>query len=203
MNYDYDASYLDSADTEAWPVEDESADYADFSDYSDYAGDYSEARGRRKPVPRPVKGASGAPVFRKRPAPGAASNSVTQAQLEAALARVRQQITANATAIKTIDGRVRTVIADTQKLQAQTRKTVDKLRSDLRTTQTLSALIPLLTANNAKLASIAPLAHLVMGSEGFPGGQSAGQSGSGGPLGNTNNLITIGALAFASGIFDK
>ena len=46
---------------------------------------------------------------------------MTQAQLEAALARVREQITANATAIKTIDGRVRTVITDTQKLQAMTR----------------------------------------------------------------------------------
>ena len=124
MSYDYDASYLDSADTEAWPMEDESFDnFESFDTFESYDSYDAEARRKRKPMPRPVKGASGAPVFRKRAAPGGASGSVTQAQLEAALARVRQQITANATAIKTIDGRVRTVISDTQKLQAQTRKT--------------------------------------------------------------------------------
>lgn len=206
MNYDYDASYLDSADTEAW-MEDESAEFSEnFGDYSsdyagDYSGDYSEARGRRKPVPRPVKGPSGGPLFRRRAAPGGAGNTVTQAQFAVAMAKVQKDFATTRKGIQTIDGRVRTVISDTQKLQAQTRKSVDKLRSELRTTQTLSALLPLIAPPGSTFGAIAPLAHLVIGGEGFGGGQSGGQTGSGGFLGNSNNLIAVGALAFASGIF--
>jgi hypothetical protein len=147
-----------------------------------------------------VRPSTGGSTFRPRPGPGGASGSVTQAQLEAALARVRQQITANANAIKTIDGRVRTVISDTQKLQAATRKDVAKLRSELKTTQTLSALIPLIAPPTSPLAQVAPLAHLMGGDV-----LSGGQAGGGGSLlgGNTNNLLTIGALLYASGVFDK
>src|SRR5690349_11464762 len=99
MNYGYaDFSYLASPEDETWPPE-EPEDLDD-------ENLYSEAR-RRRPPP-PVRPASGASAFRARSS--GPSGPVTQAQLEAALARVRQQLTANATAIKTIDGRVRTVI---------------------------------------------------------------------------------------------
>jgi len=183
MNYDYDASYLDSpdlADAEAWP---------------DY-GDYGEAR---KKTPPSVKGASGASTYKK-PPPSGGGGSVTQAQLEAALARVREQITANATAIKTIDGRVRTVISDTQKLQAMSKKDVDKLRADLRNTQTLSALIPLL-ANGTPYENVAPLLHLVNSDVLGTSGQSSSSSSSGSILGNNSNLIAIGALLYAANVF--
>jgi hypothetical protein len=150
-----------------------------------------------------VRTPKGGRLAPRRPAAGGAGRDGTQAVFAAAMAKVQQNTTATNNAIKTVDGRVRTVISDTQKLQAQTRKSLDKLRSDLRTTQTLSALIPLLAPPDSKFGKIAPLAHLVMGNENSPGSQSSGQSGSGGPLGSTNNLITVGALAFASGIFDR
>jgi hypothetical protein len=206
MSYEYEATYLDSdSDSEAWP-----SDYEAFGDFEsegiydtyDSADSYGEARGKRPARPRPVRTPKGGRLAPRRPA-GGASRYVTQAAFAAAMAKVQQNTTATNKAIQTVDGRVRTVISDTQKLQAQTRKSLDKLRSDLRTTQTLSALIPLLAPPSSRFHKIAPLAHLVIGNEGFPGGQSSGQSGSAGPLGNTNNLITVGALAFASGIFDR
>jgi hypothetical protein len=204
MNYDYDATYLDSdSDSEAWPGDNEAfGDYDSESIYDvfDSADSYGEARGKRPARPRPVRTPKAGRLAPRRPA-GGASRYVTQAAFAAAMAKVQQNTTATNKAIQTVDGRVRTVISDTQKLQAQTRKSLDKLRSDLRTTQTLSALIPLLAPPDSKFGKIAPLAHLVMGNDTSPGGPSSSQSGSGGPLGNTNNLITVGALAFASGIF--
>jgi hypothetical protein len=191
MTYGYaDQSYLDSYEDETWPSE-EPEDLEDESLYS-------ESRRRRRPPP-PVKPASGAPTFR--PRPSGPSGSVTQAQLEAALARVRQQVTANATAIKTIDGRVRTVIADNSRLQATAKRDTDKLRADLKTTQTLSALIPLIAPAGTTFGQVAPLLHLV--GPDLMGGGGATTPGSGGLLGNTNNLIAIGALLYASGVFEK
>ncbi len=188
MNYDYhyDASFLDSSENnEAWP----------------YDSEYAEARLR----PGPVRPASGRPLNTPRPASASAGGGhVTQAQLEAAMAKTRSEIVANANAIKTVDGRVRTVIGDMQKLQMSTKKDLDKLRSDLRTTQTLSAMIPLLAPPGSPFGQIAPLAHLVVGDM-LSGGTTSGGSNSGGSsmLGNSSNLITIGALLFASGAFDK
>lgn len=205
MNYDYEATYLDSdsdSDSEAWSDYEGFDTFESFDTYDTYdsADSYGEARRKRPARPRPVRPAKGARLMPKRPAAG--GQFVSQAAFAAAMAKVQQQVTTNGKAIQTVDGRVRTVISDTQKLQAQTRRSVDKLRSDLRTTQTLSALIPLLAPPGTAFGKIAPLAHLVMGGGGLPG-QSGGQAGSGNPLGNTNNLVTVGALAFASGMFDK
>jgi hypothetical protein len=180
MNYYSEASYLDSPDqyeAEAWPV--------DFD---------AEAKPKSPPPVRPSPGGS---TFRPRPAPGG-GGSVTQAQLEAALARVREQITANSNAIRTVDGRVRTVISDTQKLQAMTRKDVEKLRGDLRNTQTLSAILPLF-GTTTPLGRALPLLHLV-GSDFLQGSQGSSSNG-GSILGSNSNLIAIAALAFASGVF--
>jgi len=204
MNYEYEATYLDSdSDSEAWPSDYESYDTFEASENFDTLESYdAEARRRRPARPRPVRPARGR-LTPRRAAAGASGNFVTQAAFAAAMAKVEGQNRVNGEAIKTVDTRVRTVISDTQKLQAQTRRSLDKLRSDLRTTQTLSALIPLIAPPDSQFGKIAPLAHLVMGSGGFPGSQSGGQGGTSGGLGNTNNLITIGALAFASGAFDK
>ena len=90
-----------------------------------------------------------------------------------------------------------------QELQAMTKKDLDKLRGELRNTQTLSALIPLIAQPGTTIGRVAPLLHLV-GSDvlGTGGGQSS--SGSSSMLGGSNsNLITIGALLYASGVFDK
>ena len=140
MNYDYDASYLDSpdlADAEAWPT--------------DTYVDYSEARPKR---PGPVRPASGASAFKPRSGPSG-GGSVTQAQLEAALARVREQITANANAIKTIDGRVRTVISDTQKLQAMTKKDLEELGDKMKAAKKAAPTRPHPRAPNKPPANVA------------------------------------------------
>ncbi|MGK9171299.1 hypothetical protein KXR53_33720 [Inquilinus limosus] len=192
MNYDTPETYLDAPDVDSPDIESWDTDLYDILEDESYD---TESRRRRRP--RPVRTATGASTFRGRPTGG----PVTQAQLEAALARVRQQITANATAIKTVDGRVRTVVGDMNRLQASAKKDLGKLRADLRTTQTLSALIPLIAPPDSKFGQVAPLLHLV-GSDLVSGSGMSSTSSGGGMLGNTNNLIAIGALAYASGIFD-
>jgi hypothetical protein len=194
MTYDFvDSDTLESADSESWDSD---------SIYDNYEGETWGEASRRRPA-RPAPRASGASAFRPRPGAGA-SGPVTQAQLEAALARVRVEIRANATGIKTLDGRVRTVAADQAKFEVATKKQVDKLRADLKMDQTLSALIPLFTAPDRttgkpnRFASVAPLLHLV--GPDLAGSVGSG-SGAGGLLGNTNNLIAIGALLYASDTF--
>lgn len=195
MSYLYDTIYADD--------ESDSESYLIGSD--DDAENYSESRrrGRGRGRPSPVRPAPGGNLFRPRPAPGAGSGGVTQAQLEAALNRVREQVTANANAIKTVDGRVRTIIADAQKLQAETRKDVSKLRSELKTTQTISALVPLIAPPGSSFHQVAPLLHLIgpdlLGST--SSGSSGGSQGSSGNLLGGNNLLAIGALIYASGAF--
>lgn len=167
---------------------------------------YYEARGRGRPSPRPVTPATGGNLFRPRaPTGGPTGGGVTQAQLEAALSRVREQVTANATAIKTVDERVRTVISDAQKLQAETRKDVSKLRSELKTTQTISALVPLIAPPGSKFGQVAPLLHLV--GPDLMGSGTGGSTGTSSPSSSNNllagnNLLAIGALVYASGILD-
>lgn len=198
MSYDFmDADYADSPDGEGWGGD---SVYDSFGGES-WSDSYGEARNRRRPQ-RPAPTATGASAFKPRPGAGA-SGPVTQAQLEAALARVRTEIRANATGIKTLDGRVRTAVADQQRFEVATRKRVDKLQSDLRTTQTLSALIPLIAPPGSAFGNVAPLLHLI-GPDLAGSSSSGGSAGMGGGLlGNNNNLIAIGALLYANGTFDK
>lgn len=187
MTYDFvDSETLESADSESWGSD---------SIYDSSEDESWEASPRRRPT-RPAPRASGTSAFRPRPGAGA-SGPVTQAQLEAALARVRVEIRANATGIKTLDGRVRTVATDQAKFEAATKKQVDKLRADLKMDQTISALVPLIVPPTSKFASVAPLLHLV----GPDLAGSIGGGGANGILGNTNNLIAIGALLYANGTF--
>jgi hypothetical protein len=189
--------YMETESSDAWDG-DSAFDSWDFdSESSDNA-----ENNRRRGLARPVTSARGTNAFRPRPNAGA-SGAVTQAQLAAALARVRTEITANATGIKTLDGRVRTVANDQKAFETATRKQVDKLKSDLKTTQTLSAIIPLIFPAGSKFANVAPLLHLV-GPElaGGLGGGSSSSGGGGGLLGGgTNALFAAGAIAFASGAF--
>lgn len=194
-SYDVDAGEFESVDS--FLFRDSDSEQFDYTDSWERRG----GRNRLRPVPT-SKGRPLAPQ-RSGATPG---NFVTQAQLDAALARARTEIAANATAIKTVDGRVRTSISDMQRLQSITRKDMDKLQSDLRTTQTLSALVPMLTANaDESIKTLAPLVHLLpsgalTGSSSAVGGSTPSNSLLGG---NNNNLIAIAAIAFASGVFDK
>jgi hypothetical protein len=186
------------ADYEAsdWP-----GDSDDAYDESDEG--WGEARRRQ----RPVRTSTGRNTYS--PRPSGASQPVTQAQLQAALARVSQQITVNSGAIKTLDGRVRGVAADQNKLSALVRKDsaerkkgLDTVRRDLQQTRELSALIPLVTYSDptGPLARLAPLLFLLP-SDALNGGSSSSSpsTGSSDSLLGGSNLLAIAAIAMASG----
>lgn len=192
--------YLEMEASEAW---DDDSTFDNWDNESESTDSFESARRRRGRGPmRPVPAARGLNAFRPRPNTGA-TGAVTQAQLQAALARVRTEVTANANGIKTLDGRVRTVATDQKNFETATRKQVDKLKSDLKTTQTLSALVPLIAPPGSTFGNVAPLIHLV-GPDLMGGSSTTSGSSSGGLLGGgSNNLIAIGALLYASGAFKQ
>jgi hypothetical protein len=186
---------LDEADPELDEAYDDSSDEADFE-----AFDEARRTGRR-PTGRPVPTAGRRTAFRPRPPSGATSAPVTQAQLQAALARVSQQMNTNSTAIKTLDGRVRTATAEQAKLSAMVRRETTGLRRDLQSTREMVALVGLLFPPGSPGAGIAPLAFMLPPDFLGGGGSSSSSSGqSGGMLGN-NGMVTMIAVAAAAGLF--
>src|SRR5437899_2659036 len=93
----------------------------------------------RAPVRRP----SSQPSFRPRPAPGA-PNAVTQAQLEAALARVDGKIKTVADGVATINSRATATASLAKKEVTDRKKAEDGLGKDLNQKLQLLALLPLL-----------------------------------------------------------
>lgn len=200
---------------------DEATDY-EALDYeaSDYeATDYSEARPRR-PARPPVRTAPRASTYRTPAAPGTGNRPVTQQQLKAALANVAKQIGTNSNAIKTLDGRVRSVSTEQNRMgmalrkeTADRKKDMDSVRGAIQETRTIAALLPLLTPQPDKqtvggvanvlvdnstggFATIAPL--LLLGNDLFGGasGSAGGTTGtsSGFLGGGTTGLIALLAL---------
>jgi hypothetical protein len=137
---------------------------------------------------------------------------VTQAQLQAALARVSQQIGVNSNAIKTVDGRVRGAVAEQSRMGAALRKMMtdrkketDGLRRELQSTRELSALIPLVAPPGTTLGNLAPLAHLLP-SETWGGGSTAANGASpgvGSSLFGGSNIIALIAIAAATAGFNN
>jgi hypothetical protein len=175
---------------------------------SEYA-EYAEARPpRRRPAPGPVRTAPRQSAYS--PRPSGTTAPVTQQQLQAALARVSQQIGVNSNAIKTVDGRVRGVVAEQGRMGGALRKEIadrkkdaEGLRRELQSTRELSALIPLVAPPGTTLGNLAPLAHLLP-SETFTGGGGGGGSGSGGTgssLLGGSGIVAMIAIAAASGAF--
>ena len=191
MNENYE--YSDTAEMENTEWSGESGkSYPDYSDAS-----WGEAA-RRRPPP-PVRTAPRQSAYT--PRPSGTSGYVTQAQLQAALARVNQQMSTNSNAIRAVDGRVRNVIAEQgrqtvalRKEISDRRKDTDALRRDLQFTRELSAVIPLIAASSPKLGALLPLAHLLpsdfLGNTGLGGSGSSSSSTLGG-----NNLVAIGVIA--------
>lgn len=175
---------------------------------------YEEARPPPRggmPLPRPVPTAGRGSAYRPRPAPGATQAPVTQAQLQAALARVSSQMGTNSKAITTLDGRVRSVTAEQTRLTAAMRKEsadrkkdIDKLRGDLQSTTQLIALISLLFPAGSPGAGIAPLVFLLPPD--FLNGITGGGSSSGSATGSNQSafggsgLVALVAVAAASGL---
>jgi hypothetical protein len=170
--------------------------------------DYGEAK---KKGPPPAKPSSGKSTYSP-PKSNTQDRAVTQSQLKEALGKVSQQITLNSTAIKTVDGRMRSLGEDHKKLHAAVRKDLgdrrkdlDGFKRDLQQTKELSAIIPMITANMAPgpIPTLAPLLHLLPADTlggGAPGGSSSGSSSSSSLL-SGSNLIAIAAIALASGAF--
>jgi hypothetical protein len=177
------------------------ADYADFSDYADadesYGDNYGEAR--KRPM-RPIAPGPAKPAYQPRPS----GNFVTQPQLQAALARVTQQLNANGAAIKAVDTRVRGVATETErtgialrKESAERKKEILGVRKDLQSTREIAALLPLLTTlGGGPIATFAPLLLLgndVSGTD--TAGSNSGALGGLGGLGGTTGLIALMAVA--------
>jgi hypothetical protein len=192
----------------------ESMEYSDSAEnesYGDSSGEYNEAsygeagygEARR---PSPVRTAPRQSAYT--PRPSGTSAPVTQVQLQAALARVSQQIGTNSNAIKTVDGRVRGLATEQGRITTGLRKEVtdrkkdaDALRRDLQSTRELSALLPLVTAGQTgPIATLAPLLFLLPPGTLTGGGSGDASSNSGSLLGG-NNLVAIAAIAIASGAF--
>jgi len=153
-------------------------------------GAYDEALfPRGLPTRPPVRTAPRQTAFRPRPN----NNSVTQAQLQAALARVSAQIATNSTAIKTLDGRVRGVSNEQARVTAGLRKEIadrkkeeEVLRKEIQSAKELSVILPLIAKDNPLIGLLA----LGSGSGSLFGG--GGGTGSGD---STSNLLLV-ALAF-------
>jgi hypothetical protein len=161
--------------------------YDEAVDESDEAFDEALPRIPRRPARPPVQTAPRQSAYRPRPD----NNFVSQAQLQAALARVSGQIATNSTAIKTLEGRVRGVSTEQVRLTTALRKEVadrkkeeDGLRKELQSTRELAVILPLLGGN--------PLIGLLA----LGGGSMLGGGGSGGTGGDSTGNLLILALAF-------
>ncbi len=152
--------YVDTEDLDAIAemMEDLEYDESDESDESDEDIDILERRrrGRARRFRTPPRTAPGGGLFRPRPQPAGGPGGgqyVTQTQLQAALARVGQQIKTNSDAIKTLNGRVATLSSDVikqatdlKKEMVTRKKVTDGLRRELKQTRDMAALLPLLSA---------------------------------------------------------
>jgi hypothetical protein len=93
----------------------------------------------RAPMRRP----SSAPSYKPRPAPGT-PNAVTQAQLEAALARVDGKIKTVVTSVSTIHSRLNSIAASSKKEAEERKKGLEGQGKDINQKLQLLALLPLL-----------------------------------------------------------
>lgn len=175
MNAAYGLGEMDEMDEmdEAYDESDEAYDEA------------SPRRGRTRP---PVRTAPRQSAYRPRPN----NNFVTQAQLQAALARVSSQISTNAAAIKTLDGRVRSVSDEQARMTTALRKEVadrkkedEALRKEIQSAKELAVILPLIAKDNPLIGLLA----LGTGSGSLFGGSSTTGSDS------TSNVLLL-ALAF-------
>jgi hypothetical protein len=183
------------------PTEDYGEDYGETDEAFDQEVDEAARPGRFRPIGTAGRGSA----YRPRPN---TTSVVTQAQLQAALARVGQQINTNSNAIKTVDGRARTLAAEQTKFAgglkkeyADRKKDILAVRKDLQATREASVLIPILTtlAPGNPIAAFAPLLLLGNDVSADPLAPGAVPASSGGLLGGlgsgTTGLIVLLALA--------
>jgi len=182
-----------------------------YPEYSEAYPEYSEASwGEALPPrrgPTPVRTAPRQSAYAPRPT--GTSNPVTQAQLQAALARVSSQITVNSNAIRTVDNRLRGATAEVGRQGSALRKEIsdrkkvtDGIRREMQSTRELGAVVGLLAAQGGTLGSVAPLALLLPPETLGLSSASADSSATGGSLfGGSSGLVPIVAIAAAAGVF--
>jgi hypothetical protein len=117
-------------------------------DLSELDAEADSAEGRA-PVRRPSSQSS----FKPRPAAGA-PNAVTQAQLEAALARVDGKIKTVADGVATINARLASTASATKRELEKEKKTIDNTGKDLSSKLGISALLPALLPPRFKLPDV-------------------------------------------------
>jgi hypothetical protein len=109
----------------------------------EYEFDLSEMDSEFDSAERAPKRPSSAPSFKPRPAPGTPSG-VTQAQLEAALARVDGKIKTVADGVSTINSRLGSLAVASKKEAEERKKGLDGQNKDLNQKLQMLALLPLL-----------------------------------------------------------
>jgi len=167
---------------------DEAYDESDEAyDESDEAYDEAAPRRPQRPQRPPVRTAPRQSAYRPRPNPAANANVVTQAQLQAALARVNSQIATNSNAIKTVDGRVRGLSSEQARITSSLRKEIaerkkqeEATRKEIQATKELAAFLPIIAKDNPLIGLLAV---------GGLGGGSPFGGGSGGDSSSNNGLM--------------
>ena len=185
---EYDEAYEDSDET-----------YDEF--------DEARRRGGRRNL-RPINPPKAPSAFR----PRATGNEppVTQTQFRAALARVSQEQNKDRQAIKTVDGRVRSVVAEQGRVSTAVRREADlrnkavlAVRRDLQSTREIAAIGPLLgNLVGGPLAGVLPML-LLSGDVAQDPGTTGASTSSGGLLGGggggLGGILPIVLLAGALG----
>lgn len=172
----------------------------------DESDERARPRGRRGQTP--LRTPSSQSSFQPRPSP----NSVTQAQLQAAVRTLDGKITTLAGNVKTLETRTTSVAAEQDRVVAGLRKEMEErkkgsegLRRDLQQTKTLSVLLPMIsqktedvvkrdgttakvvTQPNDSLSTVLPFLLLM--------GGNSGDSSSGGMLGgDSSNTLLLAVL---------
>lgn len=128
-----------------------------------YESDESdEMEARRRRGRQPVRVARPSTYVTPR-APAGQQQYVTEAQLQAALARVGAQIRTNSTAIRQVNGRADTLANDQRRQVAAQRRENGAIRRDVRQTRELAAILPLLTPRPQSVALSTAVANLPQG----------------------------------------
>lgn len=160
---------------------------------------FDEAVRNRAAPRRPVQTASRQTAFRPPPRPG--TDMVTQAQLQAALARVNAQIATNSTAIKTVDARTRALSTEQARLTVAVRKEIadrkkeeEVMRREVQAAKELAVILPLIAKDNPLIGLLA------LGSGGSLFGGSSTDPNAGYGSNSTGNVVF---LAAALGGFGK
>jgi len=188
-------------------------EYADYNEGEGESYESYEARRRRgragRPAPRVRTAKAGNPV--PRPTPG---GFATKAELQATAQKLDARIATNSKAVSTLDGRVRTIGTDMDKLSAAFRKEVadrkiatDALKKGLDESRQLALMLPLLATTTTKTVagvedvviddgdSMSKILPILLLSGGMGG---SGGSGGGGMFGGDNMIATLAIVSAMS-----